>query len=136
MFGGGIKTVSRHEIQGQFDIVPIGTIGNSNPGQQAAIAQQVYSLAVNTVTQGLDRVMGYNINLGEAFKEVLNKADFLAARRIIQPMSQEQLQAMAQQQAQQQDLVNRAQANQGITAREARQLAGKLPYGEQTNMVS
>jgi len=108
MSDGKLRHYSKHEIHGQFDLVPVGTVGNTNPEVEAIRARETVTFLVELAQVGLLEVAAqkFNIDIGAAVKDVLDKTDFVTSQRIMQDKPPEQLQAEAQaaqqQQAQQQ----------------------------------
>jgi hypothetical protein len=107
---GQIKPLSRHEIQGRFDLQPTGTAGEVNPDQKFIRAQQrlqtILALQEQGVVEQLERE--FEINIGAAFMDMMNSDDFLRGSKILRRRSEEEIAQIDEQLAQQQQ----AQAQQ------------------------
>jgi len=132
MSDGQLRHYSKHEINGQFEMSPVGTITNTNPEAELFKAKESITFLASLVETGLLQAANeqYNIDIGVAIKDVMNKTDFISSQRIMAKKSQEQLQAEAQQaQAQ-------AQAEQQAQQRQAAVDENRpMPIGELQNQL-
>ena len=129
---GQLRHYSKHEINGQFDMVPVGTISNTNPEAELFKAKESITFLASLMETGLLQAaaQGYNIDMGVAIKDVLNKTDFISSQRIMQPKSQEQIQAEQQQAQAQQQAEAQAQAGQAAVDENR-----PMPLGELQNQL-
>jgi hypothetical protein len=129
---GELRHYTKSDISGSFDMVPVGTITNTNPEAQLFKARETLASLSQMMETGLLQVAAqrYNMDIGIAVKDVLNKTDFISSQRIMQPKSQEQLQAEAQ--AQQQAQAAQAQQQQ---AQQAIDENRPMPIGELQNQL-
>ena len=100
---GELKQLSKWEINGEFDLVPVGTAGNANPELEFVRAQQRFNSLIGLEAQGLLPLLGdeYEINFGAAFKDMMDKDDKVASNTIIRRRSPEEIAQIQQQKAQQ-----------------------------------
>jgi hypothetical protein len=113
--GGELKPLTRHEIQGKFEMEPVGTVGEVSPGQQFARAQQRFQTLLQLQELGALGMLGEEtvVDFAAAFKDMMNKDDFMAANRIIRKRTPEEMQQL---QAQQQQAEAQAQQQAAIEA--------------------
>lgn len=106
--GGDSVELTKEQMQGKFELVPTGTIGEQDPQALAAKAQQRLLLLMQAKQAN---IMGdeWDIDLGQAALDWMERDDPRAAKRILRKRSPEEIQqvvaarqqVMQQQQAQQ-----------------------------------
>jgi hypothetical protein len=124
---------TRKEIQGNFDLVPVGAIGESDPvfkAQKALARVQVLMQAAPVVAQDPK----YELNLGEALLQWLEQDDVVAARSVIRRRTPEEVAAiMAQQQRAAQlasSVINGTPQDPATLAMMASEMMKVLPRGK------
>ncbi len=91
--------VTKEELQGQFLLQCSGTIGSSDPQVEAQKAQNRLALLAQIQSAGL---LGdqYELNMGEAIRDWLEKDDIRLAKLVLRERSQEEIQQIQQQRQQ------------------------------------
>lgn len=89
------RKYTRQEIQGDFDIVPVGKIGEYNSEAEAQKALNRLMIMLKIPPQMLG--MQYEVNYGEAFIDWLEKDGLKSARAFIRERSPQEIQQMIQQ---------------------------------------
>jgi hypothetical protein len=124
---GELKQFSKFEIDGRFDLVPVGTIGNTNPQGEFVKAQQRFQTIAQLAGAGMLGLLGdkYELDIGAAFKDLMNKDDFVASNRILRTRTEEEVQQIQQQRAAEQ-----AQAQQQAQVEGAIEANRPVPMSE------
>jgi len=135
MSDGSLMAMTKHEIVGDFDIVPMGTIGTSNPGQEQQQAIQIFQFLKDLAQSGATQLMPQiEINLGEALVSALKKANFVEASRVIRERSPEEVKQIMQAQAQRAQLAQAVEDNIPTSPREMKagieELQKRAPNGK------
>jgi len=109
-----MERMNKNQMQGKFDITPVGTIGNVSPDQEFAKAQNRFLTIFQAVQQGLVPLINaqYEVDLGAAFKDMLDKDDYVASQRVLRRRSPEETQQIQQQQQQAQQQADAQAQNQ------------------------
>ena len=118
---------SKHELNNKFDIVPVGNISNTNPEAQLARSRQRFGFIVELIQLGLMPVIQeeYDLDVGLAVKDIMDKDDFVASNRIMRKRTPEEIQQIqAQRQAQEQQQGAQQQQQQAVEDNQP------LPLGE------
>lgn len=135
---GVIRKITRYQIQGNFDIDPVGTIGDSSPEQQFLRAQQRLQTLLSLMQAGALQLLGdqYELDMAAAFKDMMDKDDFIASSRILRRRTPEEIARIQQQkalQAQQQQAMQAAQSNVPMNVRDLqatlKQMKSEAPNG-------
>jgi hypothetical protein len=124
---------TRKEIQGNFDLVPVGAVGESDPvfkAQKALARVQVLMQAAPVVAQDPK----YELNLGEALLQWLEQDDVVAARSVIRRRTPEEVAAIVAQQQRAAELassvVNGTPQDPATLAMMASEMMKVLPRGK------
>jgi len=125
--------VTREELQGQFMFQPTGTIGESDPVLDAQKALGRLQILMQLQQAGAMEPQ-FELNMGEAVADWLEKDDIRLSRRVLRRRSEEEVQQIQQQQQAQQEAVQKALSNTPMDPEElaiaAQQLAKKAPHGK------
>ena len=133
--GPGLQKITKHQISGDMDIVPMGTIGNSNPAQEQSQAIQMFQFLSGLVMNGVTEAMpSVEINLAGALQTALAKTNLMEASRVMRQRSPEEMQQIQQQQQQQAQMMEAAKQNVPMSARDLKVanelLAKQSPNGK------
>lgn len=125
--------LTKEELQGQFVFQVTGTIGQTDPvldAQKALTRVQVLMSLAQTGALGPE----YELNLGVAIKDWLEKDDIRMSKIVLRERSPQEVQAIKAQAAQRQAAVDKALTNVPATPQEleiaANELQKKLPHGK------
>lgn len=118
--GSQYTRMTKEEIRGDFNIVPVGTVTTTDPviESQRALARLQALLQV-VAAAGPTGLIEWEIDLGEALARYLQRDNQLDALAVMRRRSPEQIQAIQQQIQQKQQLVDAAETNQPQTIPEA-----------------
>lgn len=132
MSGGMVRKITRHQIMGDFDIVPMGTTGNIPSSQQAQQALSNLQMLIQLKQNGIEQLTDFavEIDLHAALLDYFNKVDYVTARSIIRTREENERNAMLQQQQQQQALVQAAERNEPLTEDQLSEVSKVLPFGK------
>lgn len=126
--------MTKYEIQGDFDLVPRGTAGNTNLAmeEQKAIAR-LQTLAQVKPMVDADPQARWEVDMPQAVLDWFEKSDMLLSRRVMRRRSPEEQKQILQQRQQQQQAAATAQSNQGISISQlgamAQQAEAGAPHG-------
>lgn len=97
---GQLNQMNKFQVEGRFDIVPTGTVGNANPQVEFIRAQQRLSSILGVVQAGALGAISqeYDVDIGAAFKDMFDKDDFMASNKIVRRRSEEEIAQIQQQQ--------------------------------------
>lgn len=115
---GELKKMNKNEIVGQFDLVPTGTSANTNPQLEFAKAQQRFNIIMALLQQfgpdGTQQILGdeFELDIGTAFKDMMNKDDFVASNRIVRRRSKDEIKQIQDQRIAKQQAQDKQQAEQ------------------------
>lgn len=100
--------LTKEELQGDYLFIPTGIIGEQDP-----IVEAQKSLARIQILTQVGPLMGlrYELDMGEAVRDWLEKDDVRVYRRIVRERSPEEVQQLQQQQQQQQERMEAAVGN-------------------------
>ena len=131
--GGSPIMLTRREIQGNFDIIPVGAVGFGDPAfktQKALARLQVLMQAAPLVAQSPE----FEVNLGEALVDYLEEDDVNKARLIVRRRSPEEVQQIMQAQQEQARIQQQVDSNIPSDPAEMQQYIqmqqSKLPHGK------
>jgi hypothetical protein len=130
--GGVPVKLTKEEMQGQFELVPTGTIGEQDPQMETQKALARIQLYMQAKSSGL---LGdeWQIDLGQALLDWAEKDDVRAAKRILRKSTPEEMQAM--QQARQQAMQAQQQQEMQLAAmgsKPSKPTKSSLPQKPQT----
>lgn len=129
--------LTREDLQGNYTFQIVPTIGEQDSALEAEKKLRRLQILMQAKQAGLEDT--FRINLGEALIDYLESEDLRSARRIIEPMSEEEIAALRQRQAQIQDMAARAEANAGNTVEELREIGKmatqKAPHGKLQKII-
>lgn len=106
--------LTKEELQGDFVFHVTGTIGETDPGLEAAKALSRIQVLLQAQQVGLGDE--FELSLGEALMDWLEKDDIRAARRIVRRRSPEQVNQLRQARAQQEAAEMAARRNEAMDA--------------------
>jgi hypothetical protein len=89
--------ITREGMQGNFVFQPTGTIGEQDPALEAQKAQNRLFVLMQIAQNGLAEPQ-YELNLGEAVADYLEKDDIRLSKRIMRRRSPQEVQAIVQEQ--------------------------------------
>jgi hypothetical protein len=89
--------ITKEEMQGNFVFQPTGTIGEQDPALEAQKAQNRLFVLMQIAQNGLAEPQ-YELNLGEAVADYLEKDDIRLSKRIMRRRSPQEVQAIVQEQ--------------------------------------
>jgi hypothetical protein len=130
-----MEKLTKTEIQGQFDIVPVGTIETTDPvleAQRALARLDVLTRMKQLEGQGL---LGtdFEIRLDEALRLFLEKDNAIDSELVMRERTEQEKQLIQQQQARRQALIEAAQTNQPQTIPEMKaalaEIKREAPFG-------
>jgi hypothetical protein len=125
--------VTREELQGQFLFQPTGTIGESDPVLDAQKSLGRLQVLMQLQQAGAMEPQ-FELNMGEAVADWLEKDDIRLSRRVLRRRSEEEVQQIVQQQQAQEAAVNKALANEEMDPEEMgialNQMSKKAPHGK------
>ncbi len=120
--GEEMRRLTKEEIRGKFDIIPVGTITNTDPEIERQRALQVLDVVSRLAAQPEVLGVKWEVDLGQALANWLEKTSILEASSVIRERDQREI---AQIQQQQQQRVARRQAiedNVPMSARDAQEV--------------
>jgi hypothetical protein len=109
--------LTKEDLQGQFYFQPTGTIGEQDPLAEAAKAQTRIQVLAQIKQLGLSEPQ-FEINMGEAVRDWLEKEDIRLSKRILRERSPEEIQQIVQEQQRQQQLAQAVEANAPLSLQE------------------
>jgi hypothetical protein len=115
------KRLTKAEIQGDFEIIPVGTVTTTDPvleAQKALARLQMLMQVSVQFPQGISPE--WDIDLGEALKRFLDRDNLMDSQAIVRRRPQEEAQAIAQRNQQKEALRTRAEVNDPMSLEEAR----------------
>lgn len=132
MSGGAVHKMSKYEIAGNFDLVPTGTIGNSNPGQEAQRALTRVQTILQLKQQGAEAMSGhaFELDIGAAIIDMFNKDDIVTASKVVRTLDDEERQKRIKADQERQQRIQAAEENQPMTVQEMRRLQKEAPFSE------
>ena len=116
--------LTREQLQGRYEFIPTGTIGETDPVMEAQKALARITLLTQAKQAG---VVGdeYDINLGQALLDWIEKDDIRAARRLVRKRSSQEIKQVQEARAkQQQEMLQQQAAMATITGKPPKQIAG------------
>jgi len=102
--GKPMKHMTKKEIRGKYDIIPVGTVATVSPEMEAQKALKRLMILIDLKAKlGPMGGMGmrYEMNLGEAVMDWLRKEDNLVANLLVRERTPEEIQQLQQQMQQQ-----------------------------------
>lgn len=124
---------TRKEIQGNFDLIPTGAIGESDPVFKATKAQNRLLLLLQ-VAPMISADPQWELNVGEATYQYLAADDAIAAPLIMRRRSPEEVQQIMAQQQQQKTITDQvisgAEMAPAVAAMVSDEMAKNLPRGK------
>jgi hypothetical protein len=139
--GSEMTRLTKEQIIGDFEIVPIGTIENTDSAAERQAAFTRFQALLQIAQLG-PAALGpeFQIDLGQALMAWLRRDNANDAQVIVRQRKPEEIEALKAQQAQQQELAQRVEGNQGVTVEEARsimsQAKSKMPFGPSTRILA
>lgn len=125
---------TRREIQGDFEIMPVGAVGPEDPlfQEQKALADlQVLATYAPLMAESAE----FELNFGEALARYYESSDPAWAQLIVRRRSDEEVQDIKQRQAAMRELGDAINTNVPTSLEEqaifAREMEGKVPFGKQ-----
>ena len=126
--------LTKKEMQGNFRIQVIGTIGQQDPQFESAKRLSIIQVLLQVAQAGAlgDR---YEMDLGEAVLDWLEGEDVRLASRVLRQRTPEEVQQIREQRQRQEDLMRRALSNQELDRDEAGEVAAlnmvkkNVPFG-------
>jgi len=94
-----LKTMSQHEIRGEFQMVPVGAVGDMDPDYRVQQSMQVLDLLMKTQPL-IEQDPRYVADITEAVKEVFDRMDPTISMRLLKRRGPEEMQQFAEQQQQ------------------------------------
>lgn len=125
--------ITREDLQGGFFFQVRGTIGEEDEQLQAQKALARIQILAQIKQAGLAEPR-YEIDLGEALRDWMEKEDIRASKRVLRRRSDQEVQAIVQEQQRMQALQERALTNQALTPQELEVVLKRLkkdaPHGD------
>ena len=118
--------LTREQLQGRYEFIPTGTIGEQDPQAEEQRAQQRVVLLTQAKQLG---IVGdeYEIDLGQAVVDWLEKSDVRAARKLIRRRSPEEIQQIQQARQQAMEQQQKQEAALAIATGKPPQAGGGRP---------
>lgn len=124
---------TRKQIQGNFDLIPVGAVGESDPMFKAQKALNRVTVLIQSAPV-IAQDPAFELKLGEAVYQWLEADDYVNARLIMRRRSPEEVQAIMQQQQQVKSLVDNivagAEVDPAVGAMVSDEMAKQLPRGK------
>jgi len=130
---GRVQPMTKNQVNGEFDIVPSGTVGNSNPALLAQRAMARFQLMLQLTLQGGSKLLGnkFGLDLAAAFMDAMNKDDPVMAQKLLPPLPDTQTQQLNQQESAFQADIRAAQTNQPLSMERLERVIKASPFGKQ-----
>lgn len=111
-FTGGQEPVrlTKEDLQGEFLFTVNGTIGRGDPQFEAQRSLATMQILAQMAQSGL-QIDRFEVDVGAAMQDWLEKTDSRLARRVLRERSEEEIKQIQQQRQQRQQLVEAAEAN-------------------------
>jgi len=94
-----LRELSQHEIRGDFQMVPVGTVADMDPDFRLQQSFQILDLMMKG-KQYLDQDARFSADIVQAIKEVMDRMDPTTSMRLLKRRSPEEMQQFLEQQQQ------------------------------------
>lgn len=136
---GEPKHMTKAEIQGDYDLIPVGSIGSSSPAQE----EQKALIRLQAIAQFgplVEQDPSIEINYGQALLDYLMKGDRVSSKRVIRRRSPEeiaQIEAQQKQQAATEEAIasNSEPVRLSVLKQTLDQTARKAPAGDKQKVL-
>jgi hypothetical protein len=119
--GEGMKHLTKEEIRGKFDIIPVGTITNTDPEIERQRALQVLDVVSRLAADPQMLGVKWEVDLGQALANWLQKTSILEASSVIRERSPEEIQQLQQQAQARQERREALDDNMPMSLRDAQE---------------
>lgn len=134
------KRMTKEDIRGDFNIIPVGTVSTTDPEAERQRALfRLQTLVQISATVPPEQLVEWEINVGEALIRYLQRDNIMDAQAIVRRRTDQEIQAITQQLMQKQALINKAQTNQPMSIPEAlaasQEIQKNLPFGKRQRIA-